>query len=146
LSNSTDIPALVMNIYDNAIFVPVFSHIKIDEIQCGSAKVSLKIDPARHLSKQGVVQSGVLTALVDVASKVTGASVGVLADTLSFGMNLTRNIFSCKFVEVRSLIKHHGRRTLVIISEIKDESGHLLASAVTTMAVEGFFDEIPGKW
>ena len=144
--NSPNVSALVMDIYDKAIFVPVFSHIKIDEICCGSAKVSLSIEPTRHLSKQGFVQSGVLTALIDVASKVTGASVGVRAGTLSFSVNLTKGISTCKIVEVNSVIKHHGRRTMVIASEIKDETGFLIASALTTMSVDGFFDEIPRKW
>ena len=144
--NSPNVSALVMDIYDRAIFVPVFSHIKIDEICCGSAKVSLSIEQTRHLSKQGFVQSGVLTALIDVAAKVTGASVGVRAGTLSFSVNLTKGISTCKIVEVNSVIKHHGRRTMVIASEIKDETGFLIASALTTMSVDGFFDEIPRKW
>ena len=144
--NSQDVSALVMAIYDKAIFVPVFSHIKIDEVRCGGAKASLIIDAARHLSKQGFVQSGVLTALTDVTSRVTGASVGVMAGTLSFSMNLTKEISACKIVEVNSVIKHHGRRTMVIASEIKDENNFLLATALTTMSVDGFFDEIPRKW
>jgi len=144
--NSQDVSALVMAIYDKAIFVPVFSHIKIDEVRCGGAKASLIIDAARHLSKQGFVQSGVLTALTDVTSRVTGASVGVMAGTLSFSMNLTKAISACKIVEVNSVIKHHGRRTMVIASEIKDENNFLLATALTTMSVDGFFDEIPRKW
>ncbi len=144
--NSSDVSALVMDIYDKAIFVPVFSHMKIDEVHCGAAKVSLKIDADRHLSKQGFVQSGVLTALTDVASRVTAASVGVMAGTLSFSINLTKGIDACKIVEVNSMIKHHGRRTMVIASEIKDENNFLLATALTTMSVDGFFDEIPRKW
>lgn len=144
--NSQDVSALVMAIYDKAIFVPVFSHIKIDEVRCGGAKASLIIDAARHLSKQGFVQSGVLTALTDVTSRVTGASVGVMAGTLSFSMNLTKAISACKIVEVNSVIKHHGRRTMVIASEIKDENNFLLATALTMMSVDGFFDEIPRKW
>ncbi|MGE4588425.1 MAG: PaaI family thioesterase [Acidaminococcaceae bacterium] len=144
--DSRDISALVMDIYDRAIFVPVFSNIKIDEVRCGGAKASLKIEASRHLSKQGFVQSGVLTALTDVASKVAGASVGVMADTLSFGINLTKCISACNVLEASSVIKHHGRRTMVIASEIRDENNFLLATALTTMSVDGFFDEIPGKW
>ena len=49
-------------------------------------------------------------------------------------------------IEVNSIIKHHGRRTMVIASEIKDENAFLLATALTTMSVDGFFDEIPRKW
>ena len=75
-----------------------------------------------------------------------GASVGVMAGTLSFGMNLTKGISACQMVEVNSIIKHHGRRTMVISSEIKDENAFLLATALTTMSVDGFFDEIPRKW
>ena len=144
--DASNISARVMDIYDNAIFVPVFSHIRIDEVCCGRVKVSLEIESARHLSKQGFVQSGVLTALIDVASKVTAASVGVMAGTLSFSMNLTKGISACKMVAVNSVIKHHGRRTMVIASEIKDENAFLLATALTTMSVDGFFDEIPRKW
>lgn len=144
--NSSEVSALVMDIYDKAIFVPVFSHIKIDEVHCGAAKVRLEIEAARHLSKQGFVQSGVLTALTDVASRVTAASVGVMASTLSFSINLTKGITDCKMVEVNSMIKHHGRRTMVVASEIKDENNFLLATALTTMSVDGFFDEIPRKW
>ena len=144
--NPKEAAALVMDIYDKAIFVPVFSHIKINEVRCGGAKASLKIDALRHLSKQGFVQSGVLTALTDVAARVTGARVGVMAGTLSFSMNLTKGISVRKMVEVNSVIKHHGRRTMVIASEIKDENNFLLATALTTMSVDGFFDEIPRKW
>ena len=61
-------------------------------------------------------------------------------------MNLTKGISVCKMVEVNSVIKHHGRRTMVIASEIKDENNFLLATALTTMSVDGFFDEIPRKW
>ena len=144
--NSPNVSALVMDIYDKAIFVPVFSHIKIDEVRCAGVKVSLKIDESRHLSKQGLVQSGVLAAITDVASKVAGASVGVMVGTLSLSMNLTKGISACKIIEVNSIIKLHGRGTMVIASEIKDEEDFLIATALTTMSVDGFFDEIPRRW
>lgn len=146
MANSHDFSALVMNIYDKDIFVPVFSNIKIDEVLCGGASASLEIDPQKHLSRRGFVQSAVLTALNDVAVKITGASVGALVDTLSFSMNLTRDIPFCKIVKATGVVKHHGRSTMVIASEIKNEDGFLLATALTTMSIEGFFDEIPIKW
>lgn len=143
---SSDVAALIRDAYGRAIFVPVFSRVKIDEINCGAVKVGLEIDSERHLNKQGFVQSGVFTALADVASRVAAASVGISADTLSFSINLTKSFSACTRVKVNSQIKHHGRRTVVIASEITDENDFLLATALNTMSVDGFFDEIPRKW
>lgn len=146
MTYTKDTPAFIRHLYEKNMFISDFFDIKIDEIHCGGATVSLKIDHQKHLNHRGVVQSGALAALTDAVSEITGASVGAKVDTLSFSMNFIKGIKATKAVSVVSEIRHHGRTTMVITAEMYNENKNLMATSLITLSVEGIFDEIPKKW
>lgn len=142
----TNVPDYIRNIYTENAFMHDFFKISIDEIHCGSATVSIKIEGDKHLNHRHVVHGGVMTALADSVLGVTGASVGKQVVTLSFNMNFIRNIEQNDTMRVISSIKHNGRKTMVIEAKLFDSQDRLMATVLTTMFIVGTFEEIPEKW
>ncbi|MBO5168786.1 MAG: PaaI family thioesterase [Phascolarctobacterium sp.] len=141
-----DVPAYIREMYKNNCFMNQFG-VEIGEITCGSAVVSIKLDPSKHFNHRGICHGGVLTALADSVLGVTGASVGAAVATLNFSMNFIKNVHSEERIYVKSTIRHHGRTTMVIEAEMYDEEHHtLMATILTTMFIVGRFKEIPEKW
>lgn len=140
-----DVPAYIRKMYGYNSFMTQFG-VSIDEIKCGSATVSINIEPMKHFNHRGICHGGVLTALADSVLGVTGASVGAAVATLNFSMNFIRNVHSGGRIYVTSNIRHHGRTTMVIEAEMYDETESLMATILTTMFVVGKFEEIPEKW
>ena len=140
------IEELVRKYSKESIFVEAFSRIKIDQIACGNVSGSLVIDRQHHVTNRGFIQSAVITAIVDVVAKVTCVSVAIDAETLSLNLNLNRRHENVEKIVIQSNIKHRGRRTVVLTAEVTDNNDLLLATGIITLAVEGYFDEIPIKW
>ena len=140
-----DVPAYIREMYKNNCFMNQFG-VEIGEITCGSAVVSIKLDPAKHFNHRGICHGGVFTALADSVLGVTGASVGAVVATLNFSMNFIRNVHGAERISVKSSIRHHGRTTMVIEAELRDEKERLMATILTTMFIVGRFEEIPAKW
>lgn len=140
-----DVPAYIRDMYSRNCFMNNFG-VRIDEITCGGAVVSIEIDPEKHFNHRGICHGGVFTALADSVLGVTGASVGAVVATLSFSMNFIRNVHGSGRVYVRSKIKHHGRTTMVIDSEMYDDDKRIMATILTTMYIVGRFEEIPAQW
>lgn len=140
-----DVPAYIRAMYRQNNFMNNFG-VQIGEIKCGSAEVSIDIDPERHFNHRGICHGGVFTALADSVLGVTGASVGAKVATLSFSMNFIKNVHDAEHVSVRSKVRHHGRTTMVIEAELTDHRGILMATILTTMFIVGRFEEIPAEW
>lgn len=140
-----DVPAYIRAMYRQNNFMNNFG-VQIGEIKCGSAEVSIDIDPDRHFNHRGICHGGVFTALADSVLGVTGASVGAKVATLSFSMNFIKNVHDAEHVSVRSRVRHHGRTTMVIEAELTDHRGILMATILTTMFIVGRFEEIPAEW
>ena len=120
--------------------------IEIDEIHCGGATVKMPIDFDIHTNHWLGVHGGALAALADAVMGITGASVGEVVQTLSFNINFISNLPGTGMAIVKSQVKHHGQTTMVIMAEMTDEQGKLLAAITTTMFIAGHFNEIPREW
>lgn len=140
-----NVPAYIRKMYGYNSFVNSFG-INIDAISCGSAVLSIDIDPLKHFDHSGFCHGGVLTALADSVLSVTGASVGVAVATLNLSMNFIRKVHNAGRISVKSRIRHHGRTTMVIEAEMFDEENTVVATFLATMLVVGRFEEIPAKW
>lgn len=140
-----DVPEYIRKMYGYNSFVNSFG-ISVDEISCGSAVLSIEIDPLKHFDHRGFCHGGVLTALADSVLSVTGASAGAAVATLNLSMNFIRNVHNAGRISVKSKIRHHGRTTMVIEAEMFDEEHTVLATFLSTMLVVGKFEEIPKKW
>ena len=73
LRTAEEIRAHILDIYSKNHFMSDYFHIKITDIHCGSATVSLKTDPLKHNNHRGRLHGGVLVALAD---SVTGRQIG----------------------------------------------------------------------
>ena len=140
-----DVPAYSRKMYGYNSFVTGFG-IRIDAISCGSAVLSIDIDPLKHFDHRGFCHGGVLTALADSVLSVTGASAGAAVATLNLSMNFIRKVHNAGRISVKSRIRHHGRTTIVIEAEMFDEENTVVATVLSTMLVVGRFEEIPAKW
>ena len=144
--NYIDVAARVRELYSQNCFMTDFFHINIDEIRCGSCRVSFRIENDKHSNHRNVVHGGVLTALADAVLGVTGASVGEKVITVSFSMNFIRNIEFGDTAHVISQIKSYKPKSMVIEAEMYDYKDRLMATLFTTMFNVGRFEGIPAKW
>ena len=93
-----------------------------------------------------VTHGGVMMALADSVTGVTGASVGAVVVTVSLTMSFIRNARPGSRIRVKSHITHNGRTTIVIAAEMYDEDDKLMANILADMMIVDHFPEIPRKW
>lgn len=141
-----DVPGYIREMYTHNPFIADCFHVRIDEIHCGGATVSMFVDPDLHFNHRGICHGGVWEALADCTLGVTGASVGAIVSTLSFSMNFISNVKTAGWIYAKAEIKHHGRTTMVIAVECTDANGKLMGTVLCTMFINGRFEEIPAKW
>ncbi len=146
LTEPAEIRAHIRDIYKPNHFMADYFHINIEEIECGRVTVSLVTDPMKHCNHRMVIHGGVLTALADSVTGVTGASVGAMVVTASMTMNFIRNARPGSKICVKSHIVHNGHSTIVIAADMWDEDGKLMSNILCTMVPVGWFPEIPRKW
>lgn len=146
LSSPEDIIARIREIYAPNHFMMDYFHISIDEIRCGSVTVSLRTDPAKHCNHRGVIHGGVMAALADSVTGVTGASMGCMVVTVSMTLDYIRNIQPGKKMTVTSHVRHCGRTTMSIAAEMRDEDGKLMSNILASMMIIDHFPEIPKHW
>lgn len=140
-----DVPAYIRQMYTDNHFMTQFG-VHIGEIKCGSAEVSIDVDPVKHFNHRDICHGGVMLALADSVLGVTGASVGAVVATLNFSMNFIKGVHEPTTLTVRSHIKHSGHSTMVIEAEMTDSKKNLIGTILTTMFVVDRFKEIPAKW
>lgn len=145
MNTVTDVVTHIEQLWSGSAFMNMLQ-IRIDEIHCGGATVSMPIDADIHTNHWMGVHGGALAALADTVMGVTGASVGEIVKTVSLNINFISNLPGTGTAIVKSQVKHHGRTTMVITAELTDEQGKLLATIVTTMFIAGHFEEIPKNW
>ena len=131
LTRPDEIVARIREIYVPNHFMSDYFHIDIDDIRCGKVTVSLLTDPRKHTNHREVLHGGVMMALADSVTGVTGASVGAVVVTVSL---------------VKRHITHNGRTTIVIAAEMYDEDDKLMANILADMMIVDHFPEIPRKW
>lgn len=146
LRTPEEIVARIREIYGPNHFMMDYFGISIDEIHCGSVTVSLVTDPAKHCNHRGVIHGGVMAALADSVTGVTGASMGCMVVTVSMTLDYIRNITPGKKMSVTSRVRHCGHTTMSIAAELRDEDGRLMSNILASMMIIGHFPEIPRKW
>lgn len=140
-----DVLAYIREVYANNSFVKLTEQ-KIDAVSCGEAQLSIMIDPSKHTNLYGVVHGGLFGALADTSLGVVCATVGVRVVTVSYAINLIKNIHAGEKLIARAKVVHRGRTTLVAKVTLFNEAGDNLAEVTGTMLNIGTFDEIPEKW
>lgn len=115
---------------------PANTGVEVMAVQPGEARGRITIRP-RHLHPGGFVHSAVIACLADsVAAWATVALLGPDQgfSTIEFKTNFFMAIGAGVLVaEARAL--HHGRRTIVLESQVVDQEGKLVALMVVTQAV-----------
>ncbi len=137
--------AFIREVYSINSFVKLCD-IVIDEVECGTAKLSMRIDSAKHTNLYGAVHGGALEALADTALGVVSATVGARVVTLNFSMNFIKNIKAGETATCYARISHSGRTTLVIEVDMYNDAKELMCQTMATMFRKGTFDEMPQKW
>jgi putative thioesterase domain protein len=146
LSTPEEIRARIREIYRGNPFMSDYFGISIDEIHCGGATVSLLTVPEKHTNHRGVIHGGVMAALADSVTGVTGASMGRMVVTVSLTLDYIRNCRPGSRIRVTSHVLHCGRTTMCIGAEMYDEEDRLMANLLASMMVVGSFPEIPEQW
>lgn len=140
-----DVLAYIRKVYATNAFVNLTEQ-SIDAVACGEAQLSIMIKKEKHTNLYGVIHGGVFGALADTAFGVACATVGTRVVTVSFTMNLIKNMHAGNRLIAKAKVVHHGRTTLVVKVTMFNEAGENLAEVMGTMLNVGTFDEIPQKW
>ncbi len=120
--------------------------ITIDSVRCGEATLSLVVDDTKHTNQYGFTHGGALEALADIALGVVCATVGKRVMTLSFNMNFIKNIHAGERAIAVAVLRHNGKRTMVVDVDTTTENGELMTRATATMFVRDLYDNIPESW
>lgn len=142
-----DVPTYVRGLYaQHPFFISDYYNISIEQINCGTAKLSLLTDPVKHGDHRGGILGAVLETLADMTLEVTAASVGAVASPLNISMNFINKGEAGARVSAAAHIKHHGRTTMVIELELRADNGRLLATALSTLFISNRIEAIPAQW
>lgn len=146
LTNAKDIQDRIRELYSTNAFMMDYFHIHIDEIHCGSARVSMVLDENIHNNHRHRIHGGVFAALADSVTGVTAATVGAAVVTVNMNLNFIRTAKSGEKITMDGRIIHLGHTTIVEEGEMRDEKGRIMCKMTATMMPLDWFPEIPRKW
>ena len=116
---------------------------KLEQVEPGTAEVSMPIDPATHTNLYGVSHGGSLASLADTVMGVACASLGRRVVTLDLNMNFIKAAAADTEVRAVAKVVHNGRQTVVVECDVLGVESRLLAKARGTFFVVGQFDISP---
>ena len=116
--------------------------LKIEEVNEGSATLSMPIDFEIHTNHWLGVHGGALATLADSVGGIVCASIGKIAQTLNMNINYISNTKGMGPVFATGKIAHAGQSTIVIHTQIKDDVGTLMCDVSAIMFVSGELDEM----
>lgn len=116
--------------------------ITIESVGEGEAKLKMPVDFTVHTNHWLGVHGGALAALADSVTGILCASVGKIAQTMNMNIDYISNLRCDGTAFVYGKIKHLGKSTIVINSEIRDEKNNLLCSVSNIMFISGDFNDI----
>jgi uncharacterized protein (TIGR00369 family) len=146
LTNPDEIRSHIRDIYKPNHYMMDFMKYDIERIDCGDVVVSLHTDPALHTNHRGIIHGGAMASLVDSVTGVTSASQGAVVVTVSLQISYIHNTTPGETMRCHGHIIHHGRTTIVITGDVKDDDGTLMGTFTANMMVVKRFPEIPKKW
>lgn len=114
--------------------------LKIEDVQEGSAVLSMPVDLDVHTNHWLGIHGGALAALADSAGGIACASVGKIAQTLNMNVNYISNTKDLSAVTATSRVVHAGQSTAVVQTEIRDAAGNLMCGVSAVMFVSGELD------
>lgn len=116
--------------------------IRIDEVHEGGAMLSMPIDFDVHTNHWLGVHGGALATLADSVCGIACASIGKIAQTMNMNINYICNTRSMNIVYATAKIIHAGQSTILLHTQISDDTKILMCDASTTMFVSGDLDKI----
>lgn len=145
LTKKEQITKIIVDNYSKNAFVNLCD-IKIDDIECGMAKLSMKISSVKHTNMYSVVHGGALTSLADTALGAACASTGARIVTIDYSMNFIKNIHEGDTAVSIAKVLNRGNKIITIEVNTYDSEHNLLAKMQGTAYVIGAFDGIPREW
>ena len=137
--------AIIREIFSHNMFVKT-CHIVIDEVSCGKAKLHMPLEADIHVNPRGFAHGGALSTLANTAVGVACCTVGVHTVTLNITTDFIANLTAGHTAYAEAEVRHHGHKTIVLVTKIYDEERNLLTNTLATMYVTGDDDKIPYKW
>ncbi len=128
--------ALIRKMWSSNAFMNALG-IKIAEIGDGKVVLEMPIDFMLHTNHWLGVHGGALAALADAATGILCASVGKVAQTVNMNIDYISNMRCTGTAILRGRVKHLGQSTIVLNSEINDDTGKLLCSISNIMFISG---------
>ena len=116
--------------------------ITIESVGEGEAVLKMPIDFSVHTNHWLGVHGGALAALADAVTGILCASVGKIAQTMNMNIDYISNLRLDGTAFIYGKIKHLGKSTIVINSEIRDDKDNLLCSISNIMFISGDFNDI----
>lgn len=132
--------ASIRKTYEQNWFMKNFG-VRIEQIERGHVIVGLTLEKEKHFNHRGVCHGGVLAALADSVTGVTGASVGAAVATLDMNMSFIKSVKEEGPIFVESHVRHEGRTILIIDGSLYNEKKEEYATLRATMFIIGPWKE-----
>jgi len=136
----------IQKLYAKNYFMNSFG-IQISEIHCGSATVALNVVLEKHGNLNGITHGGLIAALADNATGVTGATIGKKVVTSSLHIDYIKGAPIGSRLEATAKILHKDERLLMMSITVHDlKQKALIAKASANMIIISKYPFIPEKW
>ncbi len=145
MEHSKTVAEQIREMYAGNWFMNQFG-ISIDLIEWEHVIVSLQLKKEKHFNHRSVCHGGVLSALADSVTGVTGASAGAAVATLNMNMNFIKSVKKECRLFVESRVMHRGHTTMLISAEMYDEEGTRYATMTASMFILKQFEFVPEQW
>lgn len=143
--SKAEITKIIVDNYSKNAFVSLCG-IKIVDIECGIATLTMEADSAKHTNMYSVVHGGALAALADTALGAACASTGARIVTVDYSINFLQNIKAGDTAKSIARVLHRGHKVIVVEVATYGSNDTLLTKLQGTAYVIGNFENIPEKW
>ncbi len=140
-----DITKIIVDNYSKNAFVALCG-IEFQDISCGTAVLTMKVDSSKHTNMYSVVHGGALAALADTALGTACASTGARIVTIDYSINFLKNIKAGDTAKSVARVLQRGHKVIVVEVNTYDSHDILLTKLQGTAYVIGSFENIPEKW
>lgn len=121
--------------------------IEVHEINCGSAKVGLRVKRGPDTNLNDKLHGGLLMTIMDNATGIACASLGKRAVTVSMTVNFIKSAPVGSLVEAEAVVKSVVDGMMDLVIHIHDlDHKKLLAVGLSTLMIIADFPGIPEKW
>ncbi len=142
-----EIKATIVDLYQKKNKFTVWCGIQIEEIACNFARLSVVVDPEKHVNLGGVAHGGLVTTLADNATGVVGATVGRRIVTSSMTISFFKSTKAGATLYADAHISGWRDNLCAVQVKVFDKAtGDIVAKLNSSMVAVETYSNLPTQW